>query len=59
MIGLTGLDINNSICNITEENNNFELYKIPEDKIGGISCIKVIDEVEGDLDISDITDTDL
>ena len=59
MIGLTDLEIYNSIFNITEENNKFELYKFPEDKIGGISYIKVRDENERDLDTSDITDTDL
>ena len=37
MIGLTNLEINISIFNITEEKNKFELYKFPEDKIGGIS----------------------
>ena len=59
MIGLTDLEVYNSVFNITEENNKFELYKFPEDKIGGISYIKVRDEIERDLDISDFTDTDL
>ena len=59
MMGLTDLEVYNSICNITEENIKFELYKFPEDTIGGISYIKVKDEIERDLDISDITDTDL
>ena len=29
MIGLTDLEVYNSIFNITEENNKFELYKFP------------------------------
>ena len=37
----------------------FELYKFPEDETGGISYIKVRDEIERDLDISAMTDTDL
>ena len=59
MIGLTDLEVYNSIFNITEENNKFELYKFPDDKIGGISYTKVRDEIERDLDISHITDADL
>ena len=59
MIGLTDLEVYNSIFNITEQNNNFELYKFPDGKSGGISYIKVRDEIERDLDISDITAADL
>ena len=59
MLGLTDLEVYNSIFNITEENNKFELYKFPDDKIGGISYTKVRDEIERDLDISDITAEDL
>ena len=59
MIGLTSLEVYNSIFNITEENNNFELYKFPGEKSGGVSYQKVRDEIEKDLDISDITATDL
>ena len=59
MIGLTDLEVYNSIFNITEENNKIELYKFPDEKAGGISYIKVRDEIEKDLDISDITDADL
>ena len=59
MIGLTDLEVYNSHFNVTEKNNKFELYKFPEDKIGGVSYIKVKDEIEKDLDISDITATDL
>ena len=55
MIGLTDLEVYNSIFNITEENNEFQLYKFPDDKIGGISNEKVRDEIERDLDITDIT----
>ena len=59
MIGLVDLEIYNSIFNITEESNKFELYKFPDEKSGGISYTKVRDEIEKDLDISDITADDL
>ena len=59
MIGLVDSEVYNSIFNITEENNKFELYKFPDEKTGGISYTKVRDEIEKDLDISDITATDL
>ena len=59
MIGLTNLEVYNSVFNITEENNKFKLYKFPDEKSGGVSCIKVRDEIEKDLDIEDITATDL
>ena len=59
MIGLTDLEVYNSIFNITEENKKFEFYKFPDEKAGGISYIKVRDEIEKDLDISDITANDL
>ena len=59
MIVLTDLEVYNSIFNITEENNKFELYKFPDEKAGGISYEKVRDEIEKDLDISDTTATDL
>ena len=59
MIGLTSPEVYNTIFNITDENNKFELYKIPDEKAGGVSYEKVGDEVERDLDISVTTDTDL
>ena len=59
MIGLTDLEVYNSTFNITEENNKFELYKFPDEKAGGISYTKVRDEIEKDVDISDITAVDL
>ena len=59
MIGLTDLEVYNSIFNITEENNKFELYKFPDEKAGGVTFEKVRDEIERDLDISDITAADL
>ena len=59
MLGLTDLEVYNSIFNITEENNNLQLYKFPDEQIGGIPYEKVRDEIEKDLDISDITATDL
>ena len=36
MIGLTDPEVYNSIFNTTEESDKFDLYKFPEDKIGGI-----------------------
>ena len=59
MIGLTDLEVYNSIFNITEENNKFELYKFPNEKAGGVTYEKVRDEIEKDLDIKDITAEDL
>ena len=59
MLGLIDLEVYNSVFNITEENNKFQLYKFPDEKSGGISYIKVRDEIERDLGISDITATDL
>ena len=59
MIGLVDLEVYNSIFNITEENNKFELYKFPDEKAGGVTYEKVRDEIEKDLDISDIAAADL
>ena len=59
MIGLTDLEVYNSIFNIPEENNKFELYKFPDEKSGGVTYEKVKDEIERDLDIEDITEADL
>ena len=59
MIGLTDLEVYNSIFNITEENKKFKLYKFPGEKSGGITYEKVRDEIERHLDISDITAADL
>ena len=59
MIGLTDLEVYNSIYNITEQNNKLQLYKFPDEKAGGVSYTKVRDEIERDLDISDITAADL
>ena len=59
MVGLTSLEVNNSVFNITEENNKIELYTFPVSKIGGVTYEKVKGEIEKVLDISDITATDL
>ena len=59
MIGSTHLEVYNTFFNITEENIKFELYKFPVEKVGGISYEKVSDEIEKDLDFSDVTATDL
>ena len=44
---------------MSEEINKFKLYKFPDEKSGGVSNEKVRDEIEKDLDISDITASDL
>ena len=59
MTGLTDLEVYNSIFNITEENNNFKLYKYPDGKTVSVSYEKVRDENERDLNFSDITSTGL
>ena len=59
MIGLTDLEVYNSIFNITEEKNKFQLYKFPDEKAGGVTYEKVRDEIEKDLDCEDITAEDL
>ena len=59
MLGLVDLEVYNSIFNITEENNKFELYKFPDEKAGGISYTKARDEIEEDLDIEVVTASDL
>ena len=59
MIGLTDLEVYNSISNITEENNKFDLYKLLDKKAGGVTYEKVRGEIEKDLDIEDITTADL
>ena len=59
MLGLIDLEVYNSIFKITEENNKLQLYKFPDEKSGGVSYTKVRDEIERDLDISDITAAEL
>ena len=59
MVGLVDLEVYNSIFNITKENNKLDLYKFLDEKDGGISYIKVRDDIERELHISDITPTDL
>ena len=36
ILGLTSPEVYNSIFNITEEINKFELYKFPDEKTGGV-----------------------
>ena len=59
MIGLTDLEVYNSIFNITEENNKFKLYKYPDRKSVIVSYEKVRDEIEKVLHNSYITANDL
>ena len=51
MIGLTNLEVYNSIFNITEENNKFELYRDMTAKFG---FLELKDELEEILNISHI-----
>ena len=44
---------------MTEENNKFELHKFPGEKIGGVSYENFRDEIEKDLQITDITASEL
>ena len=46
MIGLTDLEVYNSIFNITEENNKLKLYKFLDEKAGGVTYEEVRDEIE-------------
>ena len=59
LIGLTDLEVYNSVFNITTENNKFELYKFPDERAGGVTYEKLRDEIERDLVIEDITAEDL
>ena len=59
LIGLGRLELYNSIFNITGENTKFELYEFPDSNSGGISCEKVREEIEKNLEVSDITATNL
>ena len=56
MLGLVDLEVYNSIFNITEENNKFELYRDTSDKFG---FLELKDEVEEILNISHITNEHL
>ena len=59
MLGLVDLEMYNSSFNITEENIKFKLFKNPDGESVSVSYEKVRDEIERDLDISNITATDL
>ena len=59
MIELTDLEVYNSIFNINTTNNNFELYNFPEENIRGVSYGTVRDDIEKDLDFSDLKASDL
>ena len=52
MIGLINLEVYNSIFNITEENNKFELYRDTSAKFG---FLELKDELEDILNIPHIT----
>ena len=52
MIGLTNLEVYNSIFNITEENNKFEIYRDISNKVG---FLELKDKLEEILNIPHIT----
>ena len=56
MLGLKDLEVYNSIFNITEENNKFEIYRDTSDKFG---FLELKDELEEILNISHITNEHL
>ena len=56
MLGLVDLEVYNSIFNITEENNTFEIYRDMTEEFG---FLQLKDEIEEILDISHITDDHL
>ena len=56
MLGIVNLEVYNSIFNITEKNNKFELYRDTSDKFG---FLELKDELEEILDISHITNEHL
>ena len=59
MIELTSREVYNSIFNITERNNKFELFIFPNSNTGKVSYEKVRDEIEKDLGSSDNTNKHL
>ena len=59
MMGLTSLEVYFSIFNIFEQKENFNLHLFSESKYGGFFFRKVTGEIERDLEISEITATDL
>ena len=52
MLGLVNLEVYNSICNITEENNKFDIYRDKDDKFG---FLELKDTLEYILNIPHIT----
>ena len=52
MIGLTYLEVYNSVFNIKEENNKFEIYRDSSNKFG---FLELKDELEEMLNISHIS----
>ena len=59
MVGLTSLEVYSSIFKLTEKSFRFELYIFPDSKKGWFTNEKVRDEIEKNLEVSDITATEL
>ena len=59
MLGLTDLEVYNSIFNMTEENNKLQIYKYRDEKSGGVSYETARNEIDGGLVISVNSDIDL
>ena len=59
MIGLINLEVYNSIVNITDKNNKFELYSENMQNPEEITLENTKDLIEKNLDVSNINDDDL
>ena len=59
MIGLTDLEVSNSIFDINTTNNKLKRYKFLDEKAGVVSYEKVRDDIEKYLDVSNNTATGL
>ena len=59
MFGLVDLEVYNTLFIVTENNNELQIYNFPDGTADGVSYEKVRDEIEKDLDFSDITAIDL
>ena len=59
MIGLTRLEVYNSIFHITEEENKVKVYLFPQSRNGGISYEKFKDQTENEMESTYITATDI
>ena len=59
MVGLTGLEVHNSIFNITEEQTKLKIFLFPQSMKGKIAFANVRDDVGKHLENSGMTATAL